>query len=216
MIYYLDEDPQKCAQMLADDDLKKQIEAIAQTLCNVHIDLYDKQRSLKTKPLLCHEIAPLNYNHRLKPYSNWASECLANYKKLVDMGLACTNEKAERFGVKVTTEDPKAFLKHITEITYEIDKIDKIIEWARDNVPDLPKYQHTKIAENNGVSWLYNEEQTTPFPLVMPGEIIEEAKITNPERWGHVSNVVYAYRKYYFTKLPKDANWTRREQPSFL
>jgi hypothetical protein len=148
------------AQELDDKTLDKQIKAIAQVLCNVH-----HMKDTKDIPLQLHKTVKTN------DVLNWLLECLANYLKLIDMGLACCEEWEYRFNdikIKggthyVLDNDPDK-----KKIKYNRHKLQPVVEWARDNMPDLPKYQHTKIAENNNVSWLYNEEQATPFPLVMP------------------------------------------------
>jgi hypothetical protein len=219
-------------QELDDLTLKRQIKAIAQTILSVHYyhlfytdnnptdsDLHNWQTI--NKGWFCKD------NFQQDAFFKWASECRANYNALVKMGLACCEEWEYRFNdikIKggthyVLDNDPDK-----KKIKYNRHKLQPVVEWARDNVPDLPDGKIDEDCKNKGYqdSCDYNPcdihawGSPTPFPLVMSEEYIEDAKITNPESWGHVSNVVYAYRKYYCSKLSKDAKWTRREKPNWL
>lgn len=197
---------------LDDKTLSQQIKEIAQTLCNVHHCYAINFEISATIPLKRIETRKRTINSY--KFVDWARTCAANYDQLVKMGLACCGEYNYRFEEIKYDE----LTRNISHIKINEHKLRHIIEWTRDNMPDLPVRINSKYKIEDGCINLetrVDKEVTTPFPLVMPDEFIENAKITDPERWGHVSNVVYAYRRYYCSVLPKDAKWTRREKPEW-
>lgn len=206
-------------QELDDKTLDKQIKAIAQVLCNVH-----HMKDTKDIPIQLHKTVKTN------DVLNWLLECLANYLKLIDIGLACCDEWCYRNSpdAEFVHGGTELHLHRIDSGGFKRHKLEHIIKWARDNVPDLPNNLQTKVAEKDGVSWLYNEQQTTPFPLVMPDEyhiynmnsvykIKDECLDLESRKDNNLQvNTVESYRNYYQAKLPKDAQWTRREKPNWL
>lgn len=137
MICLLDEDAAECAKALDDKSLDKQIDSIAQTLCHVHYIIgFHALRGNNHSVLLLPEF----YNDE---YTNWARECVANYKKLVDIGLACCDEYNLRYNPGATylfgtIEEQKEKVVVMQGLTIKKHKHHAVIEWARDNVPDLP------------------------------------------------------------------------------
>lgn len=195
---------------LDDKTLDEQIKAIAQTLCNMHH--YFNAKDVPLKEFDFHKQYQVIWRQYLR-------ECLANYKKLVDMGLACCEEWLYRFDPCHITVKESSFPfsnQQAKEFVYG-DKIKdiqhkrhEVITWARDNVPDLPEIIHTatkdELVTNEKLKeWLDKPRRSTSFPLVMPGKF---KKLTsyNPDNWNppeHIDNVIYAYRKYYKAKLKK-------------
>jgi hypothetical protein len=221
-------------QELDDKTLDKQIKTIAQTLCNVHWYYNIADNFDQVDPAFDNAVGSINipmpYNDYKNEISCWARDCLANYKQLVDIGLACCDEWCYRNSPDAEFEHggTELHLHRIDSGGFKRHKLEHIIKWARDNVPDLPNNLQTKVAEKDGVSWLYNEQQTTPFPLVMPDEyhiynmnsvykIKDECLDLESRKDNNLQvNTVESYRNYYQAKLPKDAQWTRREKPNWL
>lgn len=196
MIYYLHEDAAECANMLDDKTLDKQIDVIVLTLDKIHHP-------------------HVNIDKKIQQYSVWASECLANYKKLVDMGLACCDEYKFRFSQGITQEQPLV-KEH---------KLQPVIEFARDNVPDLPIHHFdigtpAEVAIN--IPFTRDEiknGKATPYPLCVPEKYyildieprFREETITKCE-----INIIASYRNYYRAQIDLDAKFTRREKSIFL
>src|SRR3954464_3197699 len=98
MIYILDNDPAKCAQMLDDKSLDKMIKDITQALRTVYLDSIihplDKGRECWNDAVMHlgqgQWVPKEKSNH--EKWSIWARECKANYLYLVEMGLACLSE----------------------------------------------------------------------------------------------------------------------------
>jgi hypothetical protein len=207
-------------QELDDVTLDKQIKAIAQTLCNVH-----HMKDTKDIPIQLHKTVKTN------DVLNWLLVCTANYKKLIDMGLACCGEYNYRFEEIKYDE----LTRNISHIKINEHKLRHIIEWARDNVPDLPDVV-LKADTNPDIpdylsspyTWRFKE---TPFPVVMPNEY-KRIKPMDPP----LPAIESSYRNYYHANLKKQyvvcagcqscmfecdhymsvPKWTRREKPSWL
>jgi hypothetical protein len=134
-IYILDQDTKLCAQMLDDTALSRAIREIAQVLCNVHwiccdLLLKDYQKTGKYNEFYPHKI-PLSCKGENNPWSTWTRECRANYRWMVELGMACCQEYTLRF---TKDRDVNAY-PALTKFKYH--KMQSVIEWARDNVPDL-------------------------------------------------------------------------------
>jgi hypothetical protein len=216
MIYIIDSDPTKCAQALDDKSLNVMIRDIAQVLCNVHYIyeaydmLYDVSKvplKVKTKTILAED-----------QWSQWARECVANYKYLVELGLALCVEFSRRSDRLADSKDGDA--------DFDIHPLNKTIRWARDNVPDLPIPIGSMVIDTNNVAHTIR----TPFPLVMPKKYILSIPYNNgKEVMAHIDNgttewdTVSSYRNYYQAKLTirmaKVDNkivWTNREKPQWI
>jgi hypothetical protein len=202
MIYILDNDPGKCAQSLDDKSLSKMIEDIAQVLCNVHREgnlhkVYDK--FLETIPL------PYKYNNKIiNQWSQWGGECVANYRYLVALSLACIEEDLVR-SVKMASGDgviyewEKSFIQVPDKVpTHTYHKLTKVIWWCRDNVPTLKLESLPNPCYPN----LYYQ-QHTPFPLVMPRKFIQYTADENYTHRGREleTDIQQSYRNYYNHKL---------------
>ena len=223
-------------QELDDKTLLQQIKAIAQTLCNVHHSNvlkhhYDEWIGIHSKIPLFYA----NFKNSLE-LKEWASTCRANYKQLVEMGLACYEEYRYRYRFN---DNPDYRHKEL--------KLLNIITWARDNIPDLwIKLECVKV-DFQGQAVVGMEERGTPFPLVMPekykqkwteidGELRETLDSHLPE-----SDIIESYRSYYRSKITKFykrceeqhdcclyankgkycirqnlSTWTRRNKPTWL
>jgi uncharacterized protein involved in tolerance to divalent cations len=191
---------------LDDKTLDKQIKAITQVLFNVH--------HLATVP----EDAA-TWGLPWAKYQKWALECLANYKRLVNTGLACCNEYVWRFSDfewedRIKKDQEGNYLYEYSQIvgTNELKEheLQPVIKWMRDNVPDLPL--HPMIKKDIYAS----AETTTPFPLVMP----KKYYVYETDYAGKIVNtdVIESYRNYYRAQLNKLKNtpiWTRREKPEW-
>jgi hypothetical protein len=231
--------PEETAQALADNDLEKQIKAIAQTLCNVHFILpdkidFDRKSHEELVPL---KINAENYKKYFK-WTQWASECRANYLKLVDMGLACCEEYTFRLSDGYQ-KDGEWFCNG--KVRYH--KLDNVMRWCKKNVPDLPhclKHPHGSDCFLQECTEYIGFLEPTPFPLLMPLEYrifsIEHALEINCEFTAE------SYRKYYRSKLMQklekcnsifeseneisggckennnlvEIKWTRRNKPSWV
>ena len=184
-----------------DKTLKKQIKAIAQVLCNVHHLENECSKKIDDNIPLSRS---KNYKNILK-WSQWARECVANYNKLVEMGLASCAENDYRHKLKL-------------KIEYKPHKMFSVILWARDNVPNLIILDKWGTVTLNG--------RPTPFPLVTPKKFRFRCPCGNCD--------IRSYRNYYRHKLqqkikklypnlkekvyPRLAGieWTRREKPEWL
>lgn len=212
MIYLLDENPAENAKMLDDKTLSRQIRGIAQYLCNAHYlkavftPLQPNQRLddlTKDIPLpLKNNNEGLSASH--DSYSKWAYECSVNYNKLVEMGLACFSEYRCRGLIN----------KDEYNSIYEYENI---LEWTRDNVPDLPIYYGTvNEALANPKEHLENylnentNEKTTPFPVC----VMDKYKVfkigRDDEGWIEYDiNIIESYRNYYRTKIYEKEDKTK-------
>jgi hypothetical protein len=128
MIYLLSEDPQENARMLDDKALDKQIKAVAKVLCNVHWYPVEegeyKCQGVQNEVTEKYSVDSEEEFYKCK-YSQWASECRANYDWLVAMGIALCEEHAYRFWQP--------------NIIHPIVKYEKVIAWALQNAPDLAR-----------------------------------------------------------------------------
>lgn len=219
---------------LDDKTLNQQIKAIAQTLCNVHHEVDGLRITLKQIPLSPERVVKHGKGIELSwdNYTSWASECLANYKHLVDMGLACCSEYIYRYS---DIKCPSCHKEHSDKF-FDITKpnmpcencgqfagstelvrheYESVIEFARDNVPDLPD----KL-DCVGLPVIDTDPDycpTTPFPLVMPEKYYKYTsfEFTKNETFAHI-DIEESYRNYYRDNLSHVATWTRREKPEWL
>ncbi len=199
MIFLLDEDPIKNAQCLDDIALDKQIREIAQTLCNVHWflepDPFQKVRDKYHIPSGSHTDFNL-------PWNQWARNCHANYMQLVDMGLACCEEYKHRF-----SDVEKKFVSqtnsYVLTGTWKKHKLQPVIAWARDHIPELPDNykKDIVIVEINGIKQKVLsptlKQEMTYFPINIP------AKYWVVDDPFPVCDLVASHRKYYQAKLKK-------------
>lgn len=238
-IYILDSDPKKCAEYLDDKSLDKMIQDIAQVLCNayrlrinsyytngIHVDNFSPleiENKLKEIPLTTlSNLKKINRNKKIIYWSQWASECIANYRYLVELGIMCCREYHYRNSEKCDKDkiyngDDNCGAWH---------KMRYVIDWALDNEPDLPiNYDDCDIR------WLNIYGHMSPLPLVMPSKYLKDA-------WKHTKlraldfDVIKSYRNYYQAKLKqrlekkelhKDVAlasmifwWTNSEKPEWL
>lgn len=192
-IFILDQDPQKIAEYLDDKSLDKQIREIAQTLCNVHHIVTPRNQPSPA--------TPLEWKGPLKDgsdgqWSEWASECKANYEWLALLGGACSKE----FSYRLVNPNPKSAIDKLN--IYH--KLDNVIGWAEANCPKLP-----------------DSETTTPFPLAMPAKFKFPFQRGEWPPAGKNSPVILdstikAYLSYYQAKLQGKPTWTRQERPAWL
>lgn len=226
-IYILHNDPKKCAEYLDDKSLDKMIKDIAQVLCNVHCDvtkLSEKEFFETYEPNM-----PLKGKYpKHEKWSQWTRECKANYLYLVELAETCSRELNYRF----------------EGLTEKQIRIEKILIWAIDNVPDLPK--NYILRENNFEAILKCDyiESITPLPLVTPKKYIAQWMKDNDLDIGRISNTksgwnngsVQSYRNYFQAKLKKILDkksyrkgdirneylkdqlfsWTRRQRPDWV
>lgn len=108
-IFFLDTDPKVCAQYHCDKHVVKMILETAQILCSVH--KVNKSR-LQT---------PYKPTHLGHPCVQWASECIANYLWLVELGYALCEEYTLRYGKK--------------------HKSKRVIRWAKKNIPKFYSFE---------------------------------------------------------------------------
>lgn len=199
--------------MLDDVSLNQQIKAIAQTLCTVIFnELIIKRDAGKLSDKDWEERKLIPLPRKVTVFSNWASECRANYLKLVDMGLACCEEYEYRFNeieikgldyyIVFSADGPSK------KVRYKTHKLQSVIEWARDNVPAL---------DHDDCQCKERSEITTTFPLVMREKyIIYKGKTQFPGTYTDEPLIIKSYRNYYKSKLPADAKYTRRNKPEWI
>jgi hypothetical protein len=239
IIYYLHDNPAINAQMLDDKSLDKQIKAVAQVLCNVHLytasdDLYYGARD--NVPL------ELDINDKIMEYTEWARTCLANYKQLVEMGLACCYEYQNRFNCDaflIEGADCEHEDNECENLEFKCHKLQSVIEWAQSNQPDLPARKTKEYSIGFYRVRDHTPIRSTPFPLVMP----EKYKINRVIMMGmnppdfETKHIIESYRNYYRAKYEKSLKgsqsvsmsgvpyysegksnfkWSRREKPEFL
>lgn len=208
MIYILDNDPKLTAQYLDDKSLDKMIKDIAQVLCNAHHELNWKQYQLGQKrisdvPMLFTEYGT---NKGLDEWSQWARECFSNYKYLVELGIECCREFHFRNGEKCDEEKVYDGDDHCGAWH----KMRDVIDWARDNVPDLPKQTKSFGGYSIFGEFKVTEVEScipTLLPLVMPKRFHEERIVVN-EKYETMlipritlEQRIQAYRNYYQVKL---------------
>lgn len=214
-IYILDNDHKLNAQYLDDKSLNKMIKDIAQVLCNVH---WKHQRA--TYRYQKYNI-PLNVkeNKTWNVWTGWTIQARANYLWLEDLGEQCLKESFYRHA-KTQADGTRFIAPH---------KLEHIIRWARDNIPDLPRASEGYRRHNN-------ENFITPLPLVMHKKYREYAETYDPTDNTREDLIIPAYRNYYQVKLTQtqcfkhDAciytkqnkclqtqpSWTNRQKPDWL
>lgn len=191
---------------LDDQTLDEQINTLAQTLCNVHHKILAKRyNNMAVQEFLQnHEkgwkgstnIIPLAYLQNGE-YDEWASECRANYNELVKMGLVCCGEYNYRFE-EITYDEMGVTLIHIKVNEH---KLRHVIEWAKDNVPDLQNECLDHKTCKYGEDCDYTEP--TPFPLVMPDEYIVGYDLPRDPNYERMKFTIESYRDYYKARLQK-------------
>ncbi len=249
-IYILSNDPAETAQMLDDKSLSKMITTIAEVLCGVHESILTKSyinephkwilKDLEKIPLCSKDVDEDGYTKN--PWVIWGSACVANYRYLVELGIACSMEIEYR----VT-----GFCEHMHR---------RVIEWAKSNVPEIPVFCASTGDKKVCSSCAHSITSSlhTEIPLVMPktyhaycisyktfddvffiSDFIEPEAIP-PEAF---INPIESYRAYYQSKLqaglrrkgnysnnravkkgfeypghphPIIPKWTRRSMPTFL
>ncbi|MFU8806166.1 MAG: pyrimidine dimer DNA glycosylase/endonuclease V, partial [Bradymonadaceae bacterium] len=104
-IFIFDEDPQECARHHGDRHVVKMVLETAQILCTVqHVS---------------GQAAPYKKTHAAHPCVRWVLESLANYRWLVELGLALAVEYTHRYGRRHKSHD--------------------VIEWCAAHEPALPQ-----------------------------------------------------------------------------
>jgi hypothetical protein len=229
-IYILDSDPQKIPALLADDGLSKMIEDIAQVLCNVHQLIKQKAFNAYNIPANRSLFRDEKYDalrqaiddiplkaSGLCEFFDWAKTCAANYGYLVKLGLACCKEFYYRFNSE---------RKDAEIVTVTAHPMQKIIEWADQNPPELYTEHNLEISDGVNSGWV--EMQQTPFPLAIPDEFkiffIKNAvkQLKNPDCFSRIHhpndiNIIGSYRNCYtHTLKDREFKFTRREVPEFL
>lgn len=185
MIYILDNDPKLAASYLDDKSLDSMIKDISQVLCNVHhAELYKKNQETKIDRTVFQIVEdynrletnlPLKYKQnkgQWGKWTQWARECKANYLYLCDLCWELEKEHRYRFNK----------YKNLGFLNY-----------ARDNVPDLPVKCRS-----------YNYGMTD-IPLVMPEKYFalkfEEVYIKDHREPYKTQLIIQSYRNYYQAKL---------------
>lgn len=216
-IYILDDDTKKIAEALDDKSLDWMIKDIANVFKIVHGKI---------------EFISSGIND----WSKWARQCVANYEYLVSLGMELCIEYQYRFGKSCWYcdegyDDEDCTCLPLNGHHKDAHKKQLVIEWARDNIPDLPTWIITK-----GISNVYDP---TPFPIVIPKKYLIMRLNSSPYGYDPQPIALESYRKYFeykvykkvlgtaslledtvpkiFTydagKLPK---WTHREKPDWL
>lgn len=138
-----------------------------------HVDKHVVKMCVEYAQLLCsaHHIVgnkdiPYRLSHKNHPCSVWVRECIENYVWLCNLALEICKEYSFRYN--------------------KIHKSQKVIEWAIDNVPKLPK---------NG--------KTSDLPIVVPSDC-------------KYDDVVKSYKSYYCKHKKHIAFWKNRNNPSWF
>lgn len=181
-IYILDNNPELCSQYLDDRSLDKQIREITVALINAHCKYTQKPIYTVRADT---PIPARRPNHK---WSQWARECKANYLYLVELADACGKEIYYRQRGKQKIHD----------------KYYPILEWARDNVPDLPEKRVIGYPVGFGYPTGTREIPRQEVPLFMPKKYrLGKWYLQNPTR--NPLNTEYckieSYRNYYTAKL---------------
>lgn len=182
-IYILDEDPQKCAEMLDDSSITKMIEDISQVLCNVHYIYLVK--NFETDKREFGKI-PLTSNDYTKcKWSIWGAKCKANYWYLCFLADVLIQE---------------SFFRKVSKNKIHIN----CIMWAIQNIPNLPLwlYEKDEIGHEIFVTGFFGTTHTE-FPLVMPKKYIVSTKV-KPEcgiQEIDFNFSISSYRNFYKQKV---------------
>lgn len=135
----------------------------ARALCAKHIC----KMVVETAQLLCtahpKEVAPYRHTHFNHPCAKWTRASLANYEWLVEHGLEMCAEYTRRYG--------------------KVHKTQEIIEWCRDEIPNIP------------------DVGMTPFAIAIKDPMY------------HDSDPVISYRAYYIGDKSRFAKWAPRAKP---
>jgi hypothetical protein len=243
MTIYILGTPEETAQAVDDKSLDNMIKDIAQVLCCAQRPIikeviHDDMHSVWLK-------IPIEIPKKIFKESwawwKWARECVANYEYLVKLGLVLCREYVERFttwsnihDLDCDTKDPRTF-----------HKMQKVIEWAQDNVPSVNRAScvgKKRCTPDCGFEYCIWDIEPLQFPLVMPSkyykyrEVIlikpkegEQITVTNEMIKEAIKNTdlkellkidhVQSYRNYYQAKLIKTKippTWTRRQPPAWI
>lgn len=204
-IYILDNDPNLTVQALDDKSLDKQIKDIAQVLCNVHhYQFFFLPFPKKMADFCKHPPLKVSSNKHIQIWSHWTRKCKANYLYLVELGLACTVEWALRYNGYMTPDKCKESNK--------LAKLNTVICWARDNVPDLPITQTCRNCDGNSDDYYgegypcdqcnvdgKQEKTQTSLPLTFPKKYIIHLNVLDITDTGDQD--IESYRNYYQAKL---------------
>jgi hypothetical protein len=121
-IFVLDENIKKCAQYYNNKHCIKIIEEIKQMICTNH---NISGTSLSKIPTTNEKIfKPCYQNH---PVTKWVRESLSNYKWAVELGLELCKEYTYRYG--------------------KIHKSQKVLEWCKNNLPNILDIGLTPFAQ---------------------------------------------------------------------
>lgn len=188
-IYILDADPAKIPELLADDDLSGMIEEIAYLLATAYESCVGDMMASMHNDFLNIYTTIIKYPVSSRGlWERWICECIANYRYLVGLGLACCNEFNFRFN---SEHKERADIYTVTTHPSQ-----PAIEWCRDNEPELS-----------------TETECASFPLVMPDDFKE---VCDDEECAAI-DTIFSYCIYYAHTLEgKDFCYTRREKPEFL
>lgn len=213
-IYILDKDPQKIAEYLDDYSLNKMILNIAQVLCNAHF-IHPLKEGICASSWI-----PLLQTKECK-WSEWVRKCKANYLYLAELGIASLKQYNYRFDLNLHMIEQAMIDGHP-------------LEWARDNVPDLPLHVFEKdfMGHETIMNGLLGNLHTS-IPLVMPKKYRDSENIYEifggsifyfpyvDRGHGYIEVCPYdAYTYYYLAKLKQSKNediiWTFRKQPIWV
>lgn len=219
MIYILDSDITKISVYLDDKSLDNMIKDIAKTLFMVHyLKLARENKHLEISELLKQtgfKAGIRNKDGALidDKFTQWGTECRANYLYLVELGLACNKEYTIR-------------------TNFDSHKLLKVLAWCKVFIPDLPD-KSTQVS-GTGSTPVIIENYTTSFPLVIPKRYI--ATSNDLIKFPNENGFVISYRSYYQSKLKQkqclkhdaciyakkgyclknEITWTNRQKPEWM
>lgn len=206
----LDNSPEEIAKALDDKSLDKMIKSIAQTLCCAHYEYHSEVEMFSFHIIKNGEDVPqtpLNIRKdimlKLLPWSQWARECVANYKWLNKLGQSLLMQWVYRHpDTRIPVRD---FILKYKNKNFQ-HKLQSVIYWLNDNVPELPDHPYGSHLNN----------EVTDFPLVIPEKfkIVLDTSTVIPHY-----DIIESYRNYYnhlLSKYKADPVWTRREKPEWI
>jgi len=135
-IFFLDNNPQKCAEYHNDKHVVKMILETAQLLCGVHHII---ESNLEI---------PYKLSHKNHPCSIWARECIENYVWLCDLGIELCREYTHRYRKKHKSQQI---------IEWCMINIPKIQSSGNMTSPALAMPDERKIASRNSAVDSYRE-----------------------------------------------------------